>query len=108
MEPPPSVPSAMATRPSATATALPPDDPPVFLERSKVMYASSSESAVRSSFPSTAREKLLIQCLYRIASLPFSIMQAADSSNPDERCEADRQTRCFRGDDIFSTQHPRL
>ena len=28
MEPPPSEPSAMGTRPSATAAALPPEDPP--------------------------------------------------------------------------------
>ena len=31
MEPPPSVPSASATSPSATAPPLPPDEPPVFL-----------------------------------------------------------------------------
>ena len=34
IEPPPSVPSAKGTRPSATAAALPPDEPPVFLLRS--------------------------------------------------------------------------
>ena len=31
IEPPPSVPSASGSMPSATAAALPPDDPPLFL-----------------------------------------------------------------------------
>jgi hypothetical protein len=35
IEPPPSVPSANGSRPSATAPALPPEDPPVFRVRSK-------------------------------------------------------------------------
>src|SRR6516162_1544859 len=35
IEPPASVPSANGTRPSATAAALPPDEPPVFLARLK-------------------------------------------------------------------------
>ena len=30
IEPPPSVPSANGSRPSATAAALPPEEPPVF------------------------------------------------------------------------------
>src|ERR671916_2434321 len=35
IDPPPSVPSATGTRPAATAAALPPEEPPVFRERSK-------------------------------------------------------------------------
>ena len=35
MKPPPSVPSAIGSMPSATAAALPPDEPPLFLDGSK-------------------------------------------------------------------------
>jgi hypothetical protein len=35
IEPPPSVPSARGSSPSATAAALPPEDPPVFFEVAK-------------------------------------------------------------------------
>ena len=38
IEPPPSVPSASGSRPSATAPALPPDEPPVFLRRSNGLF----------------------------------------------------------------------